>query len=216
MTAFLTWFEETKKIYGFCPCCGEMFHLSDVTIFTKTPPPQTPFDRIADQQTRLQRQIERFDEKEEEIREKAKATGQRKARRHLKKLSPYFFGATVDLKEVKLLFDPVEYVVFKGLSKANCSSVEFVDHQPDTKERELIQTSLDAAIHAGNIEWQTFRVETSGRIVPETTRRAAKPITAAPLPRPQTIPPTVVPPPLTLPLATGETQPDTAPKPPTV
>lgn len=168
MTPFLVWFEETKKLYGFCPCCGELFRLSDATVFTKSPPPRTEFDRVADQQQTLANRIERFDEREAEIREQAKIRGQRKARRRLRKISPFFFGQTIDPQDVKLLFHPVEYLVFRGMTVGKCSSVEFVDHPPETRERETVQKSLDRAIRAGNVEWQTFRVEPSGRIVPET------------------------------------------------
>ena len=37
----LTVFTEMKAIYGFCPCCDELFRLSDATIYTKLPPPRT-------------------------------------------------------------------------------------------------------------------------------------------------------------------------------
>jgi hypothetical protein len=64
--------------------------------------------------------------------------------------------------QMRTLFTPV-------MTVGKCSSVEFVDHPPETRERETVQKSLDRAIRAGNVEWQTFRVEQSGRIVPETT-----------------------------------------------
>ena len=35
-------FQEMKKIYGICPCCGEPFRLSDTTPFTRASPPPTP------------------------------------------------------------------------------------------------------------------------------------------------------------------------------
>ena len=90
----------------------------------------------------------------------------------MRRISPYFFGQSIDPKDVKLLFDPVEYLVFRGLIKRDCTSVEFVDHPAETKERERVQKSLERAIRAGNVEWQTFRVEQNGRIVQESTLEA--------------------------------------------
>lgn len=167
MKDFLAFFEETKEIYGFCPCCDDLFRLSDVTLYTKNPPPQTPFDRIQEEQLRLDDQIQRFEERESGIRQKSKMRGQEAAKGHLKKILPFFFGQKINLNDVKVLFDPVKYVLFKGLNDANCSSVEFVDHPAESKEKELIHKSLDRTIRAGNLEWHTFRIDDDGRCVKE-------------------------------------------------
>jgi predicted Holliday junction resolvase-like endonuclease len=163
----LTVFTEMKAIYGFCPCCGELFRLSDATIFTKLPPPGTEFDKVGTSFERLQKEVARFEEKEESIREAARRKGQRTAHRRLRALAPFFVEGKTKPKDVKVLFHPVEYIVFPGLSERNCDALLFVDHPPDSHERECLQKSLDHAIKKGNIEWQTFRVDSEGRVVKE-------------------------------------------------
>ena len=66
-----------------------------------------------------------------------------------------------------MLFHPVEYIVFRGLSDDECVALLFVDHPPDSHERERLQESLDQAIKKGNLEWQTFRIDSEGRVVQE-------------------------------------------------
>ena len=167
MSRFFFWFKEMKQLYGFCPCCGDVFRLSDVEIFTRTPAPHTPFDKLAAQQDRQDRQFERFKEREREIRLDATRRGQRKAARQLRKLSPYLYDRAANANDVKVIFDPVEYLVFHGLTKERCTLIELVDHPAETSQREQAQKSIARAIKAGNLEWQTFRVGPNGNIVQE-------------------------------------------------
>lgn len=137
----LTVFAEMKAIFGICPCCNELFRLSDASIYAKVPPPRTEFDRIETAFDRLQREVERFEEKEEGIREAARRRGQRAASRHLQELAPFFVKRKIEPEDVKVLFHPVEYLVFRGLSEDNCDALLFVDHLPDSRERERVQKS---------------------------------------------------------------------------
>lgn len=158
-------FNELKRIYGICPCCGEPFRLSEATLFTKAAPPKTAFEKMNDAYTRLDGQVERFDGREDEIREEARRRGQLEARRRLREIAPFFVSRRIDPQDVKLLFHPVEYVVFRGMQNDRCASVDFIDHPPANRDRERIQRSLDSAIRAGNLEWQTFRIGEDGRVV---------------------------------------------------
>jgi predicted Holliday junction resolvase-like endonuclease len=77
----------------------------------------------------------------------------------------------VNPEDIKVLFHPVEYVAFRGLGRNNCTSVEFLAYPPTSQERETIQTSIRRAIDAGNIEWQTLRIEDTGRVVCDGAKR---------------------------------------------
>lgn len=156
---------ELKRIYVICPCCGEPFRLSETTLYTKAAPPKTVFEQIEDARLRLEKRIEKFDEKEQEIRDEARRLGQLEARRRLRQIAPFFVARRIDPHDVKLLFHPVEYVVFRGMQTDRCASVDFIDHPATSRERERIQRSLDGAIKGGNLEWQTFRIDDDGRVV---------------------------------------------------
>lgn len=156
---------EMKRIYVICPCCGEPFRLSETTLYTKTAPPKTVFEEMDDARLRLERRIEKFDENEAAIREEARRLGQLEARRRLRVIAPFFVARKIDPQDVKLLFHPVEYVVFRGMQTDRCGSVDFIDHPPTNRERERIQRSLDSTIKAGNLEWQTFRIDDDGRVM---------------------------------------------------
>ena len=82
-------------------------------------------------------------------------------------MSPYLYDQAMNANDIKVIFDPVEFVVFHGLTKEHRTLIELVDHPAETGARERAQTSIKHAIEAGNFEWQTFRVQPDGRVVPE-------------------------------------------------
>ncbi len=167
----LALFSDAKRIYGFCPCCDELFRLSDVHLYTKEAPAPTPFDDLDRAAEKLERSSELFASREKEIREQARRMGQVAARKRLKKLAPFFADQRIAAKDVKVLFHPVEYVVFFGLSEKDCSTVEFVDRPADSRSRERIQTSIRHALEEGNLAWQTYRVTDEGRVELESPRK---------------------------------------------
>lgn len=147
------------------PGCGELFRLSDAELFTKGATPRTVFDRVADEFEKLARRGERFDEQEAGLREAAVRAGQRQATRKLKAIAPFFSGRGVNPQDVKVLFDPIEYVVFRGLNTdSGVKAIELVDRAPDSTRREKVQESLRKVIAEGAVEWGTYRIDLEGRI----------------------------------------------------
>lgn len=167
----LALFSDAKRIYGFCPCCDELFRLSNIHLYTKEAPAPTPFDDLDRAVDRLDRSSKLFASREKEIREEAKRVGQVAARKRLKKLAPFFADQRITPKDVKVLFHPVEYVVFCGLTEKNCSTIEFVDRPADSRPRERIQTSIRHALEEGNLAWQTYRITDEGRVELESPPR---------------------------------------------
>lgn len=165
---FVQAFQEMKRIHGFCPCCGEVFRLSEATVFTKGAPPATPFDKVEREQAKVDRAVEKFEEKEEAIREHATALGQKAAKKKLKRIAGYFVERGVDPQDVKTLFHPVDYVVFRGLNGKQVKAIELVDRPPTSSAREKLQKSIRGALKAGNVEWRTWRIDAdAGRVEEE-------------------------------------------------
>jgi predicted Holliday junction resolvase-like endonuclease len=158
-------FQEMKRIYGICPHCDTPFRLSDATIFTKQRPPKSEFDRLDAEIDRFDRRIAAFELLEEEIREDSRRRGRKDALAHMRKINPYFFSEGIEPSDVRLLFHPVEYVVFRGRCRDVCEEVVFVDHEAQSLERERIQKSLDKAVRHGNMDWITLRIDGDGNLV---------------------------------------------------
>jgi predicted Holliday junction resolvase-like endonuclease len=162
--SLLDLFRRFQTLLGICPCCGRWFKLSDAQLFISKAPTATPFDELAQAQAELEAAISRFDEREERVRSLAREKGRLLARRRLKKIAGWCSEGRFDPNDVKVLFDPVEYVVFAGLSSRGCSRVAFVDRPPKSRQKELLLESLGRAIRRGNVEWHTYRVTDDGEV----------------------------------------------------
>ena len=158
-------YQDFKRIFGFCPCCGEPFRLSDCTIRARTAPPVTIFDRLDQEKERLSLAEERLDQKEGELRELAREEGRRAARKRLRSFMPFFVRQRIEIRDVKVLFHPVDYIAFRELYNGDCNRVSFIDRRPNSKERERIQKSIHRSLTSGNIEWLTVRVLDDGNVV---------------------------------------------------
>lgn len=154
-------FQEVKRIYGICPCCGEVFRFSEATL-SEARPPKTPFDRIEAQRERFNQEVGDYDESELEVRRAAAREGRGEAQRRLRKLAGCFTRVMIDPHDVKVLFDPVRYVAFDGLREARPKRIVFIDEA--SAERDGCQASIVKTIAAGNIEWITLRIGDDGRV----------------------------------------------------
>jgi predicted Holliday junction resolvase-like endonuclease len=152
-------FQEMKQIYGFCPRCGELFRLSDAALYTVGAPPKTAFDVVDASRQRVEQAIDRFEEVKDALRERAVRAGQRQARERLRQIAPSFSERGIDPQDVKVLFDPVDYVAFRGLNGRGVRAIELIDRAPDSARREGIQTSIDKAISRGHVEWRTIHID---------------------------------------------------------
>ena len=157
-------FQDFKSIYGFCPRCDALVRLNDVTLYHDSAPPRTPFDDLDSQREQLARSEERFQGAMEELRERARRRGRLEMERRLRRLISFFKGHRIDLHDLKLLFHPVDYVVFRGMSKDTCSAVHFLDCEPASRTHEILQRSIEKTISAGNVSWITMRISEDGRV----------------------------------------------------
>lgn len=157
-------FQEFKRIYGFCPCCGEPFRLSDATLFTRAEPPRTVFDVLADERDKVEKAREELEDQEESLREKARKKGRRAVMERLRSFLPFFARQRLDVRDVKLLFNPVDYLAFRDLTLGKCSDVVLIDREPNSRARENLHTSIQRSIREGDVEWLTARISDDGHV----------------------------------------------------
>ena len=157
-------FQDFQRLFGFCPCCREPFRLSDAMLFQRSVPPRTAWDELEDERNAVSRARERLDTDRAKLKAKATEQGQKERDRRLRNLTGFFRKSRIEVKDLKLIFHPVDYVSFVGLSKETCTRVELIDREPDSRQRERLQKSLEGTIQAGNVTWSTVRIDDSGAI----------------------------------------------------
>jgi predicted Holliday junction resolvase-like endonuclease len=157
-------FDTLAQLMGVCPTCGELFYVSEARPYYDGQKPQSALDRLRTEESRLERAEEKLDEIESDLRETAATAGLQATKRLLRKIDPVFSGAGYDPQDVKVIFNPVTYVVFDGMSQRKLSKIQLLATPPQTGATERIQNSIEQAVNRGNVEFRTLRVDNRGRV----------------------------------------------------
>lgn len=157
-------FSDMSQIAGICPCCGELFYVSEARPYHAASNKKSFIDSLRAAELRLEKEEERLQDLEIGLREAAATSGLKTAKKLLKKIDPVFSGGGLDPQDVKVMFDPVTYVVFNGLSRGKVKEVALLAKEPISSDAEKIQTSLRAAVEAGNYEFRIVHVDRDGSV----------------------------------------------------
>lgn len=172
--------QEQKRILGICPCCGELFRLSDAALFTRQPPPPTPLDEVDAERRKAELAAQRFEERAGALKEAALRCGQAEARQRLRAIAGPFVERDIDPQDVKVLFDPVEFVAFRGMAAGAVSAVVLIDRPAASTQQEAVQRSVADAVEKGRYEWKVLRIDDGGRVEAEQQRFGRRPRPAQP------------------------------------
>jgi predicted Holliday junction resolvase-like endonuclease len=157
-----------RNIFGLCPRSGELFRLSDCKIYLKTRPKKDWMDDIESEIVRLDRAEERLGEKEESLRERARARGRKMAQLKIRKIDRVFTPRHLNPDDAKVIFHPVDYVVFKGMKgEGPMKEIVFLDRETQSGDRKRIQRSIEKALEREKYEWLTIRILEDGTISEE-------------------------------------------------
>ena len=177
-------------IFGICPCCKEIFHLPESCL-------SLPTKKIILSESRdvinLQRKNESFemkiDEESQKIEEKqyeiselklelknkdnqqitrVKKQGRKEAINASRKVIPIFTKKKFDPRDARLIFSPVEFLVFDGLTEyREIDNLILLAKRPSTQEEEKLSKSIQMTIKNGNVDFQVIRFNKDGKIIYE-------------------------------------------------
>ena len=154
-----------RQIFGICPHSGELFRLSDCKVYLKAKPSRDWMDGLGDEAKRLDAVEERLDSREESLREAAREKGRRLAMRTVRKIDPVFKPRKLNPDDAKVIFHPVDYVVFNGMKQAACiRNIVILDRKVCGADRLRLQRSIERVVEKGRYEWLTLRVSENGTI----------------------------------------------------
>ncbi len=153
-----------RNIFGVCPQSGEIFRLSDCGVFLRTKPKRDWKDEIDRETDRLDDAEKRLDDKEEVLREAARKKGREQAIKAVSRLDPVFTPRKLNPDDAKVLFHPVDYIVFNGMKSDCMKNVLLLDHAGTTKERTALQRSIERVVSRGQYEWVTISIDDEGQV----------------------------------------------------
>jgi len=172
-------------IFAICPCCGKATPLSACNLRVRGEP--VTFGRL-DPILRLQEKTDSLNEEIEgqedylsellqecadlsqelscpKIKEKIREQGRREAARNIKRVDPIFTPRRIDPQDVTLLFTPIDFVVFKGITaKKKVERILFLTRQAQSAVQEKTILSIDKTIKKGAVRFVEVRVSDTGTI----------------------------------------------------
>ena len=161
----IKFFALQRQIFGICPKCQDFFRLSDCKIFLRKKPIPDWMDKIGLEHEKFDKVEERLEEEKEEIRDKAREKGRRLAQLTIKKIDPVFTPRKLNPDDAKVIFHPIDYVVFNGMKEAeSIKNIIFLDRRAKGTDHRTIQKSIERVVERENYEWQTLRVQEDGKI----------------------------------------------------
>ena len=165
-TPVLAAFQDFQRILVVCPRCGGIHRLSDLKLSYRAKPKHTWLDELRDEEGRMDLAEERFEEQRSDLRERAQEKGRRRLPTMLKKCVPVISRLGYYPQDLKPMFDPVDFVVFDGMTlRDSVRRLVLLDGPPRDKRRERIQDSVRRVLKRGDYEWKTVRLGQDGRVV---------------------------------------------------
>lgn len=162
---FINFFVLQRSVFGVCPRSGELFRLSDCRIYFKKRPVPDWMDKLDRENEKLEKFEERLSQKEKVLRGIAQNKGYQRALRVVKRVDPVFTPKKINPDDAKVLFHPIDYVVFDGLKKSSSvKNVILLDNKSKSSEQGGIQKSIEKTVERGAYEWMTLRVQENGEI----------------------------------------------------
>ncbi len=148
---------ETSGLFALCPC-GEEFALSDAFLFDGT----KPFPKEAlNAQTELQ---ESLDERKGDLAKQIKQITERTAKttaavnigKSLEKVLPVAKGFKWTVPDTKVLGDPIDMLIFNGLSMGKVDSLSFVEVKSGSARLNAHQESIRDALADHKVSYGVF------------------------------------------------------------
>jgi predicted Holliday junction resolvase-like endonuclease len=121
-------------------------------------------DKITLEENRLDGLEEKLAEKKKDLQEKAREAGRELAQKAVKKIDPVFTPHKLNPDDAKVIFHPIDYIVFDGMKKESIKNIILLDRQEKEPDHRALQRSIERVVEHENYEWQTLRVQEDGKI----------------------------------------------------
>ncbi len=150
--------QSNRRFMGTCPVCQEEFSLSDALLFAiDEEVPSAALEAIK----RLRQQIKDRKLELSQARERMTKRAQNTAAavnlgKIVEKIAPSFSGFSHVSSDCRALFEPIDYLIFQGLTKnRKVDSLLFVDVKSGGARLNKAQRSIKQAVTAGAVTFKT-------------------------------------------------------------
>ncbi len=152
---------EENRFYAECPCCGEPILLRDAGLFY--------LDDFSPEAEELYKErLDELREQEKEIRERRKEISRGSEVKTtavnigfiLERIAPCMKDFCFEKNDCRSLFDPIDYVIFEGLTrKGTVSKILFVDIKTGKATLTGKQREIRGLVQNKKVIWDTYPTE---------------------------------------------------------
>jgi predicted Holliday junction resolvase-like endonuclease len=147
---FLEFIRSQDQIMGRCPLCNGFIRVSEMELFYMPDRKEDVLQVLRDKERELKDQ-------ETEIRaDAAKRSRAALLGSLMEQVGPLLPGFNYDVNDLRALWDPVDFVAFKGIGvDRKVDSITFIDIKTGQARLSSVQKSIKEAVEAGRVHFDT-------------------------------------------------------------
>lgn len=152
--------QRDKRFMGTCPACSEDFRLADAALFALNDgPPETALAAIAGIRERIKERKEDLATARARMTQRAERTAQAvNLGKIIEKIVPSFSSFSYASGDCRALFEPIDYVIFSGLTSAGrVDALHFVDIKSGKARLSETQRRIKQKVEVGAVKFITIR-----------------------------------------------------------
>ena len=150
-----------RRILAECPDTGEVFSLADAVMFYVGDPVPAEAQKMIDEwEAELDERHKELREARRKLKERSEtATVSVNIGKILEKVAPAMKGFDMDCRDLRPLFEPIDYVAFNGLASRDgrIDSILFFDVKTGGAQLTQAQRQIKDAVEHGKVDWDSYR-----------------------------------------------------------
>lgn len=159
----IDFFQQLRKTFVSCPCCGHVYRLSDSHIFNGSKPNKDWKIRLEEEYQKISKREEALKSKISKLKAEAKDLGRSLAVTQVGTYDTVFKPLGLEPIDCKNICHPVDFIVFNGMHSGKIKNLVFLDRKTNTP----IQNSIRDCIENEQYTWKTIRINTTGELKEE-------------------------------------------------
>jgi predicted Holliday junction resolvase-like endonuclease len=155
-TVLILELQRDKRFKATCPACMEDFALSDAVLFALgTQPPAAALAALNAVRARIKQRKEALRDNRERMTKGARRTAEAvNLGMIVEKIVPSFPSFAYEAGDCRAMFEPIDYLIFSGLSKRNrVEALYFVDVKSGNARLSGSQQSIKKAVENGMVQF---------------------------------------------------------------
>jgi len=158
------YFEEFQKILVVCPHDGEVYRLADLRLFYDSQTMGSWYDTCMRELYALNSSIQELEKRKEQVKAENTRNADTRLMSYIPDADPFISRFPYDGRDMKLLIDPIEFIVFEGMHKEDVQNVILLDR--NRKDKERLHDSIREVIAKERYDWITLLVNEKAKLIP--------------------------------------------------